>query len=132
MLKLPRRKFLHLAAGAGALPALSRIAVAQTYPTRPVRIVVPLGTGGGTDILARLVAQCLSQRSRSESWPSASSHNAERWSDGCVGIHKADERSLIFFAFAVPTFASIQRMRICSGGASPIELGFARAVGAGL
>jgi tripartite-type tricarboxylate transporter receptor subunit TctC len=52
-MKLPRRKFLHLAAGAVALPAVSRIAGAQTYPTRPVRLVVPLPPGGAFDALAR-------------------------------------------------------------------------------
>src|SRR6266404_383306 len=61
-MKLPRRQFLHLAAVAAALPALSHKARAQAYPSRPVRIVVPLGTGGGTDILARLIGQWLSDR----------------------------------------------------------------------
>jgi tripartite-type tricarboxylate transporter receptor subunit TctC len=60
--KLPRRKFLHLAMGAAALPAVSRIARAQTYPTRPVRLIVPFAAGGGTDILARLLGQWLSER----------------------------------------------------------------------
>lgn len=61
-MKLPRRKFLHLAAGAVALPAVSRIARAQTYPSRPVRIVVGFVPGGTADILARLIGQWLSDR----------------------------------------------------------------------
>jgi tripartite-type tricarboxylate transporter receptor subunit TctC len=61
-MKLPRRTFLHLAAGAAALPAVSRIAMAQTYPTRPVRIVVGFPAGGGADIVARLLGQWLSER----------------------------------------------------------------------
>jgi tripartite-type tricarboxylate transporter receptor subunit TctC len=61
-MKLPRRQFLHLAAGAATLPAQSRIARAQTYPTRPVRIIVGYAAGGGTDIFARLIAQPLSDR----------------------------------------------------------------------
>jgi tripartite-type tricarboxylate transporter receptor subunit TctC len=60
-MKLPRRKFLHLAAGAVALPALSRIAVAQNYPTRPVRIVVPLPVGSSTDIRARIITEQLTR-----------------------------------------------------------------------
>jgi len=61
-MKLPRRKFLHLTAGAAALPALSRIARAQAYPTRPVRIVVPFTAGSLSDILARPIGQWLSER----------------------------------------------------------------------
>src|SRR5262245_66298023 len=61
-MKLPRRTFLHLCAGATALPAISRIARAQAYPTRPVRIIVGFPPGGGTDILARLMGQWLSER----------------------------------------------------------------------
>jgi len=61
-MKLPRRKFLHLAAGAAALPAVSRVARAQTYPTRPVRIVVGFAAGGSTDIGARVIGQWLQER----------------------------------------------------------------------
>ena len=61
-MKLPRRHFLQLAAGAVALPTVSRIAIAQTYPTRPVRIIVGLAAGGGQDIVARLLGQWLSER----------------------------------------------------------------------
>jgi tripartite-type tricarboxylate transporter receptor subunit TctC len=61
-MKLPRRQFLHLAAGAAALPALSRIAPAQTYPTRPVRLIVGFPPAGGADLFARLIGQSLSER----------------------------------------------------------------------
>jgi tripartite-type tricarboxylate transporter receptor subunit TctC len=64
IMKLPRRKFLHLAAGAAALPAVSRIAGAQSYPSRPVRIIVGFPAGGGVDIVARLIGQWLSERLR--------------------------------------------------------------------
>jgi hypothetical protein len=64
-MKLPRRNFLHLAAGAAALPAVSRIARAQAYPTRPVRIIAGYPPGGSIDIHARLIGQWLSPAARS-------------------------------------------------------------------
>jgi tripartite-type tricarboxylate transporter receptor subunit TctC len=61
-MKLPRRRFLQLATGAAALPAVAGIARAQAYPNRPVRIVVGFAAGGGVDIIARLIGQHLSER----------------------------------------------------------------------
>jgi tripartite-type tricarboxylate transporter receptor subunit TctC len=61
-MKLPRRRFFHLAAGAAALPIPSRVAEAQTYPTRPVRILVGFTAGGAFDIVARLIGQWLSEQ----------------------------------------------------------------------
>jgi tripartite-type tricarboxylate transporter receptor subunit TctC len=61
-MKLPRRQFLHLVAAAAALPAVSRFAWAQSYPSRPVRIIVGVPPGGGIDIVARLIGQWLSER----------------------------------------------------------------------
>jgi tripartite-type tricarboxylate transporter receptor subunit TctC len=61
-MKLPRRRFLHLAASVAALPAVSRIARAQGYPSRPVRIIAAFAAGGGVDITARLIGEWLSER----------------------------------------------------------------------
>ena len=62
VVKLPRRHFLHLLSGAAALPVVSRVAWAQAYPARPVRIIVGFAPAGGTDIMARLIGQWLSER----------------------------------------------------------------------
>src|ERR1700730_8652442 len=62
IMKLPRRKFLQVAVGAAALPAMSRIARAQTYPSRPVRLIVPFPAGQATDTIARLIGQSVSER----------------------------------------------------------------------
>src|SRR5215510_3143232 len=61
-MRLLRRKFLHLAAGAASIAAVSRIAAAQAYPSRPVRIIVPFPAGQATDTIARLMGQSLSER----------------------------------------------------------------------
>src|SRR5262245_65644469 len=61
MMKLPRRRFLHLAAGAAALPAMPHITRAQVYPTRPVRLLVGFPPGGATDVVARIMGQRLSE-----------------------------------------------------------------------
>src|SRR4051794_21272347 len=61
-MKLPRRDFLHLTAASAVLSAMPRIARAQAYPTRPVRLIVGLAAGGGNDIAARLIGQWLSER----------------------------------------------------------------------
>ena len=61
-MKLPRRRFLQLAASAPALPALSRLANAQTYPSRPVLLLVGYAAGGVNDIVARLTGQMVAER----------------------------------------------------------------------
>jgi len=80
-MRLPRRKLLHLAAGAAALPAVSRVACAQSYPARPVRIIVGFAPSGATDIMARLIGQWLSDRLSQQS---VSSRHAD---DGLLDRH---------------------------------------------
>jgi tripartite-type tricarboxylate transporter receptor subunit TctC len=65
-MKFPRRQFLKVAAGTVALPAVSRIAKAQTYPARPVRLIVGFAAGGSADITGRLMGQWLSERFRQQ------------------------------------------------------------------
>src|SRR5499426_4373712 len=61
-MKLPRRRFLHLAAGAAALPAVSRVTRAQAYPARPVRLLIGFAPGGTQDVVGRLLGQWLTER----------------------------------------------------------------------
>ncbi len=61
-MKLPRRQFLQLAAGASVLPVVSRITMAQTYPTRPITLVVPIAAGGAVDTAARIIAEKLQEK----------------------------------------------------------------------
>jgi tripartite-type tricarboxylate transporter receptor subunit TctC len=100
--KLPRRKFLRLAAGAAALPAVSRIARAQTYPRRPVKFIVPFGPASGADITARLFADRLATR-----WGKPVIVENRPGGDGLIGVSAfvaaKDEHSLLFSP--VGTFA---------------------------
>ena len=80
-MKLPRRRFLHLAAGAAALPAVSRVASAQAYPSRPITMIVPIAAGSSSDVVGRLVAErmgrALGQSIIAENVPGA---------DGSIGV----------------------------------------------
>jgi hypothetical protein len=120
-MKRPRRQFLHLAAGALALPAVSRIARAQAYPTRPITMIVPFPAGGAADVIGRVVAEqmgkllgqpvivenflgsgrkhrCRPRRSRAARWL----YDLSR----CLGYAGGDRRHL---------FVSIQRVdRFCA------------------
>jgi tripartite-type tricarboxylate transporter receptor subunit TctC len=107
MIKLPRRKFLHLAAGAAAMPAVARIARAQAYPTRPVRIIVGFAAGGGSDITARLMGQWLAERLGQqfviENRPGASGNIATE----AVARAPPDGYTLLLFSASAATNAAL-------------------------
>src|SRR5262249_2484784 len=102
-MKIPRRKFLHLAAGGAALPAVSRMARAQAYPSRPVRVIVPFAAAGPNDMVARVMGQWLSEHlghpfvienrpvSYCLGWP-ASCSTQEQIADLRIAIAQADRR----------------------------------------
>ena len=94
-MKLPRRKFLHLAAGAAALPAVSRLAWAQAYPTRPITLVMPYAAGGPGDTLARMVAQDMSRTFKQQVIVENIAGAGGTIGSGKVAIAKADGYTLL-------------------------------------
>src|SRR4051812_20190692 len=106
-MKPPRRSFLRLAAGAAVLPAVSRIASAQTYPARPVRWLVPFAAGGSTDIIARLVGAWLQERLGQsvviENKPGANTQIATQ----AVVTAPADGHTLLFVSTSPATNATL-------------------------
>jgi hypothetical protein len=110
-MKLPRRNFLHLAAGVAALPSISRVARAQAYPTRPVRIIVGFAAGGGVDIVARLIGQWLSER--------LGQPEREPMNNEPLGVHCS------FFDEPPPSLPRAPRYRVAQTGArsmSPVAM----------
>ena len=99
---LHRRQFLHLAAGAAALPTLPHTAQAQAYPSRPVRIIVPAAVGGASDILARLIDQRLTERLR-QTFVIENRQDGDdrlfRWMLAAA-IEEQDRRSTVLLMFA--------------------------------
>ena len=94
-MKPPRRKFLHLAAGAAALPAVSRLAWAQAYPTRPITLVMPYAAGGPGDTLARMVAQDMSRTFKQQVIVENIAGAGGTIGSGKVAIAKADGYTLL-------------------------------------
>jgi tripartite-type tricarboxylate transporter receptor subunit TctC len=120
-MKLPRRNFLHLAAGAAALPAVLCIARAQSYPARPVRLIVPVAPGGGYDLVARLMGQWLSERLGQpfiiESRPGAASNIA---TEAVVRAPPDDYTLLVVSsANAINAFFSVTSRQSPASSASP-------------
>src|SRR5262249_22983114 len=124
-MKLPRRTFLHLVAGAAALPAVPRVAYAQAYPTRPVRIIVTFAAGSANDVNGRLIAQWLSERLGQP--PNRSRYHSDRLAvsrelcDGGQSVASGKDRSRVH-RLAIQTAASLiiktncpRRVRPCSG-----------------
>src|SRR5262249_1456665 len=97
-MKLPRREFLHLAAGAAALPGISRIASAQAYPARPVTIVVPFAAGASTDVSARIVgeymARTLGQQFIIENVPGAGGTTGSTRANDVNDLNQSSTRSV--------------------------------------
>ena len=118
-MKLPhRRQFLHLAVSAAALPAVSRIARAQTYPARPVRIIVGVAAGGTLDILARVMGQWLSERLGQpfiiENRPGASTNIATE------AVVKLGPAGYVFRSFAVQVDLSTEITRTADDGSKAV------------
>src|SRR5262249_60352395 len=99
-MKLPRRRFLHLAAGTAALPAVTRVARAQNYPTRPVKIVVPVGPSGSYDIVGRALADQL----------------AKRLDQTVVGENRAGAGTVVGTQAGIPTPAGGSPLPVRGGG----------------
>jgi tripartite-type tricarboxylate transporter receptor subunit TctC len=111
-MKLPRRNFLHLAAGAAALPTVSHVARAQAYPARPVRIIVPFPAGGSTDAAARIIGEYLT---RSYGWQVIVENRPG--ASGNIGIEAAaksspDGHTLLVTTDYVASAAHISKLNI--------------------
>src|SRR5262245_38032467 len=106
-MKLPRRQFLHLAVGAAALPALSRFARGQAYPTRPVRVIIGVAPGSAPDIVGRILGQWLSDRLGQpfviENRPGAGTNIATE----AVVRSPADGYTLLLATSAIPVNAAL-------------------------